>query len=89
MGLPKKLTEQHAPSEHHITDYDRRHLPTYLRLLDAESQGASWRDAAKLVLHIDPAIDYPRAKRLHSSHLDRAHWLVSNGYRELLQDDRQ
>ena len=35
-----------APTDAQVTDYDRAHLPTYLRLLDAESDGAPWDEVA-------------------------------------------
>ena len=38
-----------------LTGYDERHAVTYLRLLDADAEGADWREVAKIVLHIDPA----------------------------------
>jgi hypothetical protein len=37
-----------------LTIYDEKHLVTYLRLLDAEAEGADWRDVARIVLHHDP-----------------------------------
>jgi hypothetical protein len=43
-----------APTDRILTGYDEQHLVTYLRLLDAEKEGADWREVAKLVLHIDP-----------------------------------
>ena len=39
-----------------MTDYDRAHLPTYLRLLDATSEGAPWEEVAR-----DRARSRPRA----------------------------
>jgi hypothetical protein len=39
-----------APDEPFLTDYDERHLVTYLRLLDADAEGADWREVAKVVL---------------------------------------
>ena len=41
-----------APSNPVLTVYDEEHLITYLRLLDAEVDGADWRDVARIVLHI-------------------------------------
>jgi hypothetical protein len=43
-----------APSDRYLTGYDQQHLVTYLRLLDADAEGADWQDVAKIVLHIDP-----------------------------------
>jgi hypothetical protein len=39
-----------------LTVYDEEHLMTYLRLLDADVEGADWRDGARIVLHIDPRV---------------------------------
>jgi predicted GNAT family N-acyltransferase len=43
-----------APSSAALTAYDEEHLVTYLRLLDADAEGADWRDVARIVLHLDP-----------------------------------
>jgi hypothetical protein len=74
-----------APTAAQITDYDRAHLPTYLRLLDAESDGAPWDEVARIVLDLDPEREPDRARRAHDTHLARAHWLTAHGYRDLLR----
>ena len=74
-----------APTDAQITDYDRAHLPTYLRLLDAESDGAPWDEVARIVLDLDPEREPDRARRAHDTHLARAHWLTAHGYRDLLR----
>ena len=74
-----------APTDTQITDYDRAHLPTYLRLLDAESDGAPWDEVARIVLDLDPEREPDRARRVHDTHLARAHWLTEHGYRHLLR----
>ncbi|HEV7285510.1 MAG TPA: DUF2285 domain-containing protein, partial [Kaistia sp.] len=33
------------PSSDTLTTYDREHMKLYLRLLDAEREGADWREA--------------------------------------------
>jgi len=43
-----------APSDSVLTTYDEEHVITYLRLLDADAQGADWREVARVVLHTDP-----------------------------------
>ena len=43
-----------APSGPVLTSYDHQHLVTYLRLLDADAEGADWREVARIVLHLDP-----------------------------------
>jgi hypothetical protein len=60
-----------APTDRVLTGYDEQHVVTYLRLLDAEKEGADWREVAKLVLHIDPVSDSARARRAWESHLAR------------------
>jgi hypothetical protein len=74
-----------APNGPAITKYDEKHFTTYLRLLDAETAAADWKDVARAVLHLDPAANESRAKQTWQSHLDRAKWLSEHGYRELLQ----
>jgi hypothetical protein len=74
-----------APADGVLTGYDEEHLVTYLRLLDAEAEGADWREVAQIVLHIDPAREPDRARRPWDSHLARARWMTENGYRHLLR----
>ena len=50
-----------------LTGYDEQHPITYLRLLDAGSEGADWQEVAKIVLHIDPAREPDRARRAWES----------------------
>lgn len=78
-----------APCDQVLTDYDRTHLITYLRLLDAERDGADWREVARIVLHIDPAREGDRAHTAWQTHLNRAHWMQAGGYRHLLNDIKQ
>jgi hypothetical protein len=63
----------------------RRALDHYLRLLDADAQGADWREVAKIALHIDPAREPERARLAFESHLERAKWMTEDGYRLLLR----
>lgn len=77
--------EDLAPTASVLTSYDERHAITYLRLLDADAEGADWREAAKIVLHIDSQQEPDRARRAWESHLARARWMTTNGYRHLLQ----
>ena len=74
-----------APSGGVLTGYDEQHLVTYLRLLDAEAEGADWHEVARIVLHIDPAQEPDRAHRAWTSHLARARWMTESGYRHLLR----
>jgi T6SS, Transcription factor, DNA binding domain len=74
-----------APSEPGLTLYDEEHLITYLRMLDADADNADWHEVARLVLHIDPILEPDRARRVFDSHVARAKWMASHGYRHLLR----
>mgnify|MGYP003383287405 FL=1 len=74
-----------APTEPALTGYDQEHLVTYLRLLDADTEGADWRKVARIVLHIDPDREPDRARHAFDSHLARAKWMTEHGYRHLLR----
>ena len=74
-----------APTDSVLTVYDEEHIVTYLRMLDADAEGADWREVAQLVLHIDPEREHDRAKRAFDSHLIRAKWMTEHGYRHLLR----
>ena len=74
-----------APHATALTGYDGQHAITYLRLLDAEAEGADWTEVARVVLHIDPTEEPARARKAWDSHLARAKWLVAQGYEHLLR----
>jgi hypothetical protein len=74
-----------APVEPFLTGYDMAHLVTYLRLLDADAEGADWREVATIVLELDVAKDPERARRSWASHLARGKWMTERGYRHLLR----
>jgi predicted GNAT family N-acyltransferase len=77
-----------APTASDLTGYDQEHLVTYLRLLDAEADGAEWTEVSRIVLHIDPSREPERARRAFETHLARAKWMTEHGYRHLLTADR-
>jgi hypothetical protein len=72
-----------APGDPDVTPYDQAHFVTYLRLLDAETEGAHWSEAARVVLRRDPAREEARTRRCWESHLARARWMTEQGYRQL------
>ncbi len=74
-----------APSGPLLTSYDGEHMITYLRLFDADQDGADWREVARIVLRIDPDNDAERTRRAFESHLSRARWMTRQGYRHLLR----
>ena len=73
-----------APWSEILTDYDLRHLAIYLRLLDAERDQADWREVARLVLGRDACTDETPVRRCWESHLSRARWMTTTGYRLML-----
>lgn len=77
--------EDEAPSGPDITAYDEQHYVTYLRLLDANLDGADWQEVARIVLHRDPVTEEARSRRCWESHLARAQWLSGPGYRRILE----
>lgn len=69
-----------------LTDYDRAHMKLYLRLLDAASDGADWREAVSILFGLDPEREPERARRIHDRHLARARWMTTDGYRLLVRE---
>lgn len=68
-----------APNEPALTAYDEQHVVTYIRLLQAQGEGADWREVARVVLHMDPEREPDRARRAYQSHLARAKWMTEQG----------
>ena len=73
------------PTGEGLTGYDECHLVTYLRLLDAEAEGADWREIVRIIFKIEADIDPEHAKQVYTSHLSRAHWLRDSGFHHLLK----
>jgi hypothetical protein len=48
-----------APSDSVLTVYDKGHVITYLRLLDADAVGADWREVARIVLQRSEIVRQP------------------------------
>ena len=78
-----------APTEPVLTSHDEQHHVVYLRLLDAEAEHADWREVAKIVLKIDPDKEPERAHRAWETHLTRARWMTTHGYKFLLKGGTQ
>jgi len=73
-----------APTDQILTVYDEQHVVTYMRLLQAESEGADWMEVARIVLRIDAEREPDRARSAYQSHLARAKWVTEQG--RLLRD---
>lgn len=80
--------EDTAPSVETLTDYDRSHIKLYMRLLDAKTEGADWREAVEVLFGINPVLEPDRARHVHDSHLARARWMTHTGYKHLLRQAR-
>ncbi|WID99311.1 DUF2285 domain-containing protein [Bosea vestrisii] len=74
------------PNSDELTDYDRKHMKLYLRLLDASADGADWREAVQVLFELNAEQEPERARRVHDSHLARARWMTTHGYRELVRE---
>ena len=85
---PPKAATGNAPQDDFITSYDKAHLLTYLRLLDAERDQAGLLEIGHIILGLDPS-DRERTERIVRSHLSRAHWMIEQGYRHLLDGARR
>jgi len=89
MGQPIPTLLDEPPFSNTLTSYDREHMKLYLRLLDAERDGADWREAVQILFGLDPDHDPQRCRDIHRTHLARAHWMTERGYRELVREGQQ
>ena len=69
-----------APSDPALTVYHHEHGVTYMLMLDADAEGADWREVARTVLHIDADREPYRARLAFESHLARTKWMTKDGY---------
>ncbi|WP_331375440.1 DNA -binding domain-containing protein [Sinorhizobium chiapasense] len=88
-SLNKPFREEGPPLTQRVNAHDEAHVATYLRLLDADAEGADWREAVRIIFGIDPDADPARAKRIHETHLSRARRMTQVGYRHLLHPRMQ
>jgi hypothetical protein len=75
---------ERAPNAPALTDYDRLHLITYFRLLDADAAGAAWEDVARQLLGCDVGRRRAVAQLTYETHLARARWMAAEGHLQLL-----
>ncbi|MGE0652701.1 MAG: DUF2285 domain-containing protein, partial [Alphaproteobacteria bacterium] len=64
--------QDRPPQSDRLTAYDESHLAAYIRLLDADAEGADWREAVQIIVGFEPDQDPGRARTMHESHLARA-----------------
>jgi Uncharacterized conserved protein (DUF2285) len=79
-GLAKE-----PPQSPSLTDYDRGHFKLYLRLLDAADERADWREVVRVLFDLDPDREPESARRIYETHLKRAQWISTHGYKDLLK----
>ncbi len=78
--------QKYPPVSDKLTSYDERHLVTYLRLLDADAEGVTWQEAAKIVFGTELAADGIASKTMFDRHLARAKWMSEAGFAHLLSN---
>lgn len=81
--------QDRPPLTDRVNAYDERHLVTYIRLLDADEEGADWREVVQVIFGLDPAREPERARTVHDSHLARVRWMTETGYPHLLEPRMQ
>jgi hypothetical protein len=79
----------HPPQTERVNAYDERHFVTYIRLLDANEEGADWGEVVSVIFGLDAEREPDRAKIVHDSHLARARWMTETGYLHLLEPRMQ
>lgn len=89
MGKAKPTFLDQPPSDQALTPYDREHMTLYLRILDADRDGADWREVVRVLFDLDPDHDPERCRTIHDSHLARARWMTEYGYRELVRESQR
>ncbi|MFA7504686.1 MAG: DUF2285 domain-containing protein [Burkholderiaceae bacterium] len=77
--------DDRPPQTLRVNSYDERHFVTYLRLLDADAEGADWHEIVRVIFALDPIAEPVRARTVYESHLARAKWMTETGYRHLLE----
>ena len=61
--LPQAPLADAPPAEDRVTVYDRDHLKLYMRLLDANAEGAPLPEIARILFGIDAEAEPERARR--------------------------
>lgn len=89
MSKQKIPVADQVPWAERITHYDEQQFKTYMRLLDAEADGADWQEVARIVLERDPEAEPERTYHCWEDHLRRARWMTTTGYRHLLSGNRE
>jgi len=89
MRQAKQIFLDEPPVSETLTPYDREHMKLYMRLLDANRDGADWREVVHILFGLDPDQDPKRCRSIHDAHLARAQWMTERGYRELVRESQR
>ncbi len=89
MGRATQTYLDKPPSSQTLTSYDREHMKLYMRLLDAERDGADWCEVVQVLFGLDPERDPEHCRSIHAAHLARARWMTEHGYRELVRESQR
>ena len=89
MGQAIQTFLEEPPFSETLTDYDRKHMKLYMRLVDAHRDGADWREAVHVLFGLDPDHDPKRYRSIHDAHLARGRWMMERGYRQFVRESQR
>ncbi len=78
--------QENVPWSESITQYDLEHFSLFMKLLSVSSDSANELEIAQSIFELDPDLDPEIARKMVRSHLDRANWILHEGYKELFTD---
>ncbi len=85
MSIPMPTEFRECPPESEtVTDYDRQCFRLYIILIDADSSGAEWHKTYRQAFGRGIGRDCERAQRQYLSHLERARWMTTAGFAQIL-----
>ncbi len=76
--LPDAGAWEVCPWSETLTEYDKRNIGLFYRLMYDESEGASEADIARDVFGLSFWLQSQKARLIVRSHMRRAHWLADN-----------
>jgi hypothetical protein len=68
------------PRSSEVTPYDMRNLALFSLLLDAEREGVSEFDMARVFFDMKNGRNWDRMRTVVQTHLERARWLRDNAF---------
>lgn len=73
-----------TPADKEVTDYDRQCFKLYIMLIDADDSGAKWHEVYEGVFGMEIGEDREKAQAQYEAHLERARWMTTVGFSQLL-----